>query len=219
MPPGAKAVASCYDERVQDQDPEESERAAPSEATLLLSSLAKGDRPAQDRLLELVYEELRRMAGSALRKERADHTLQATALVNEAWMKLVDQENVDWQGRGHFLAVASMAMRRVLVDHARTKKRLKRGGGMQREELHSAIEDLQGGLDQRLDILDLHEGLEALAEHSERAAKVVELRFFGGVSESQAAEILGVSRPTVTRDWRAAHAWLTQWMSREGDDE
>ena len=204
---------------MQDHPPQDPPGPDPSEATLLLASLSQGDRPAQDRLLELVYAELRRMAGAALRKERSDHTLQPTALVNEAWMKLVDQDKVDWQGQGHFLAVASIAMRRVLVDHARTKQRLKRGGGVQREELHSAIEDHGQDLELRLDLLDLHEGLEALAEHSERAARVVELRFFGGVSESQAAEILGVSRPTVTRDWRAAQAWLTQRMNQDSGDE
>ncbi|MDF1836723.1 MAG: ECF-type sigma factor [Planctomycetota bacterium] len=178
----------------------------------MLSSLASGDRPAQERLLELVHQELQGMARAALNRERGDHTLQATALVHEAWMKLVGQDQVNWQGRSHFLGVASIAMRRVLVDHARGKNRLKRGGGMGREELKTSIVDPHSEGASDLDILALHEGLNALAAYSERASRVVELRFFGGVSEPEAAEILGVSRATVTRDWQAAHAWLTNWM-------
>ncbi len=199
---------------MQDQPDSPQEPDLQGEATRLLASLCEGDQPSQERLLELVYEELRRAAASALRRENAGHTLQATALVNEAWMRLIGQSQVEWQGHDHFLAVAATAMRRVLVDHARSKKRDKRGGGAQREDLHSGIVDFSHDLDERLDVLTLHEGLEKLQEHSERAARVVELRFFAGMPEDQVARTLGVARPTVTRDWAAARAWLSDWMSK-----
>jgi RNA polymerase sigma factor (TIGR02999 family) len=184
----------------------------PGEATVLLSAVAEGDAHASDRLLELVYAELRRLAEGALGGERVGHTLQPTALVHEAWLRLVDQES-GWRNRSHFLGVASLAMRRILVDHARARQRDKRGGGAERDPLHSDLVDAGSGLD--LDVLALNEGLEALEAHSQRAARVVELRFFAGLTEEEAAEVLGVTRPTVTRDWRAARAWLSNRMQRD----
>lgn len=190
----------------------------PGEVTEYLQALAAGEAGAGDRLLEVVYGELRNLARGALFGERAGHTLQATALVHEAWVKLVDQERVDWQNRGHFLGIAALAMRRVLVDHARARQRDKRGGGKDREPLHTDILDSGRDLELELDMLALNEGLEQLTQHSERAAKVVELRFFGGLTEEETAEVIGVTRPTVTRDWRAARAWLSSWMQSEKEE-
>ena len=187
------------------------------EVTRFLGALSEGKTGAADRVIEMVYAELRSLADGALRGERADHTLQPTALVHEAWMKLSGQEGVTWQNRSHFLGIASLAMRRVLVDHARMRSRDKRGGGAQREALVTGIVGDDGPLGGDLEILALEEGLEQLKQHSERAAKVVELRFFGGLTEDEAAEVLGVTRPTVTRDWRAARAWLAAWMKGNGE--
>lgn len=189
----------------------------PGEVTRLLGALSEGADGAAERVIEMVYAELRSLADGALRGERADHTLQPTALVHEAWMKLSAQAGVDWQNRAHFLGIASLAMRRVLVDHARMRARDKRGGGAQREALVTGLAGEQGPLGQDLDILALEEGLEQLKQHSERAAKVVELRFFGGLTEEETAEVLGVTRPTVTRDWRAARALLSTWI--RGDED
>ncbi len=168
--------------------------------------------------MELVYDEMRRLAGTVLRKERDGHTLQPTALVHEAWLRLVDQDQVEWQNRAHFLGIASLAMRRVVVDHARARLRDKRGAGAEREPLQTGIISGDTDLDGRLEVLALNDGLERLAEHSQRAAKVVELRFFGGLTEDEVAKVLDVTRPTVTRDWRAARAWLSNWMA-EGEAE
>ena len=202
--------------------PSDAERPAdsadPGDVTRLLGALSEGADGAAERVIEMVYAELRNLADGALRGERADHTLQPTALVHEAWMKLSGQDGVEWQNRSHFLGIASLAMRRVLVDHARMRSRDKRGGGAQREALITGIVGEDGPLGQDLEILALEEGLEQLKQHSERAAKVVELRFFGGLTEEEAAEVLGVTRPTVTRDWRAARAWLSAWM-QQGDEE
>ena len=184
------------------------------EATLLLRALARGDARASDGLLELVYGELRRLASSFLRRERVGHTLQPTALVHEAWMRLVDQDQADWRDRAHFLGIAALAMRRVVCDHARARARDKRGAGAAREPLHTGLIDSDADLEGQLDVLALNEGLDQLAEHSARAAKVIELRFFGGLTEEEVARVLDVARPTVTRDWRAARAWLSNWMRR-----
>jgi RNA polymerase sigma factor (TIGR02999 family) len=184
---------------------------AAGEATLILRALSRGDEVASEQLLRIVYGELRNLADAFLRKEREGHTLQPTALIHEAWLRIAGQEE-DWQNRGHFLGVASLAMRRVLVDHARRRAREKRGGGAQREELRTQF---PGDLGPDIDVIDLHEGLEQLAQHSERSAKVVELRFFAGLTEDEVAEVLGVTRATVTRDWRAARAWLSSWLKSE----
>ncbi len=181
------------------------------EVTQYLEALSAGDSGASERVLEMVYAELRSLADAHLRGERVGHTLQPTALVHEAWMRLVDQSRVQWEGKAHFLGVAALAMRRVLVDHARARGRDKRGGGAERVPLQS---DLADAFHVDLDLLALDEGLRELQRHSERAARVVELRFFAGLSEDEAAHVLGVTRPTVTRDWRAARAWLSDWMGR-----
>ena len=221
-PACTSVTAAPYHVRVDSEPPEPSDAAAgadPGDATLFLQALAGGDQGASAPLLELVYSELRRQATTVLRREREGHTLQPTALVHEAWMRLVDQDQVEWQNRAHFLGVASLAMRRVVVDHARARRRAKRGGGARREPLHTAIVDPESQRGEELDVLALNEGLEVLAEHSERAAKVVELRFFAGLTEDEAARVLGVARPTVTRDWRAARAWLSNWLEHRGEGE
>ncbi|TDJ77591.1 MAG: RNA polymerase subunit sigma-70 [Planctomycetota bacterium] len=189
----------------------------PGEVTQFLAALPEGsDARASAQVVNTVYAELRRLADFALRHERADHTLQPTALVHEAWMKLASQEGVAWKNRSHFLGVASLAMRRILVDHARGRARDKRGGGAVRETLHTEFpSDFNVG--NELDVLALDEGLEKLKIHSERAAKVVELRFFAGLTEDETATVLGVTRPTVTRDWHAARAWLLHWMTTGND--
>jgi len=175
-----------------------------AEATRILSALTAGDEAEASALLELVYDELRGLAGGYLRSERADHTLQPTALAHEAWMRLVDQSRVQWQGRAHFLAVAAQAMRRILVDHARSKKRQKRGGAWQRVELDPELVQTA----ESLDLVALDSALEKLKALDARQAQVVELRFFAGLPVKEVAEVLGVSVGTVERDWRFASAWL-----------
>lgn len=192
---------------------EHSEPPESGEVTRFLSELSEGKTGAAEQVVAMVYDELRSLADGALRGERADHTLQPTALVHEAWMKLSGQDGVAWQNRSHFLGIASLAMRRVLVDHARMRARDKRGGGAQREALVTGLAADVDALGQDLDVLALNEGLEQLKHHSARAAKVVELRFFAGLTETETAEVLGVTRPTVTRDWRAARAWLAAWLT------
>lgn len=190
------------------------------DASLLVEALASGDRDAGARLLDLVYGELRGLARDFLSRERADHTLQATALVHEAWMKLADQDRVSIQGRNHFFAVAALAMRRVLVDHARARVADRRGGGARREELATELADGLHDATERwsqVDLLTLDDGLAELARRSDRAARIVELRFFGGMTEKQVADVLGVAPSTVTLEWKAARAWLSSWMNR-GDD-
>ena len=175
--------------------------------TQILEQIKGGDQKAADKLLPLVYDEFRALARHYLNQERPNHTLQPTALVNEAYMKLVDQTRVDWQGRSHFFAVAAQAMRRILVDHARSRQRDKRGGGRARVALDEAVA-LAPEKDE--DVLALDEALEKLAKLDERQAKVVELRFFGGLSVDEVAEALGVSKRTVEGDWTFARAWLSR---------
>lgn len=173
--------------------------------TRLLEEIRSGDDRAADRLLPLVYDELRRLARTYLREERPGHTLQATALVHEAYLRLVDQTRVQWQGRAHFFAVAAQAIRRVLVDHARGRGREKRGGNAPRLSLDEVIEV---GAAPDTDLLELNRVLEALAEQHPIPARVVELRFFGGLTSEEAAEVLGSSTRTVERQWQFARAWL-----------
>ncbi|MEM6671796.1 MAG: ECF-type sigma factor [Planctomycetota bacterium] len=181
------------------------------DVTLALRAAADGDADGRTRLFEAVYEALRNLASKHLARERADHTLQATALVHEAWIKLVDQAELPAGGREHFLAVASHAMRRILVDHARGRNRAKRGGGAERVGLDALELDasLDGApSDDALDVLALDTALLELAERSERQVKVVELRFFGGLPVAEVATALDVSESTVEREWRIARAWL-----------
>ncbi len=176
----------------------------------LMLRLERGHDPrAVDQLFPLVYDELRRLAAARMRKERADHTLQATALVNEVYLKLVDQSRVRWQNRAQFFAVAARAMHRILVDYARARGSEKRGGG----QSPVTLEDIEAGAETGLDgLLDLDDALERLAGLEPRQARVVEMRFFAGLSTDEIAEVLDVSAATVDRDWRAARAWLTVAM-------
>ncbi|MFL6228568.1 MAG: sigma-70 family RNA polymerase sigma factor [Pyrinomonadaceae bacterium] len=178
---------------------------SPHEVTRLLVQLTDGDHDALDALLPLVYAELRRLAASYLRRERDGHTLQPTALVHEAYLRLIDQTQVRWQNRAHFFGVAAQMMRRILVDHARSQQAEKRGGDVQKFSLDENI-DVSG--ERASDLVPLDEALERLAEIDPTKSRVVELRFFGGLSVEETAEVLGVSAPTVKRQWRMAKAWL-----------
>jgi RNA polymerase sigma-70 factor, ECF subfamily len=175
------------------------------DVTVLLAELTKGNEEAASKLIPLVYAELRRLAGSYMRRERSDHTLQATALVHEAYLKLVDQRFVDWQSRSHFFGIAAQVMRRILVDHARGHLREKRGGGQRAVPIDEA---LVFAPEQSLDLVKLDQALERLTKLDPRQGKIVELRFFGGLTVEQTAELLGVSPKTVKRDWSMAKAWL-----------
>jgi RNA polymerase sigma factor (TIGR02999 family) len=182
-----------------------------SELTVLLGRLVQGDVAAGQTLLPVVTDELRAIAGGLLRRERADHTLQPTALVNEAWMRLFRSAGSAPEGRRHFFALAAKVMRQILVDHARSGKREKRGGGEAALPLDEALAAVAV---ERLDLLDLNSALEELAALDERQARVVELRFFGGLEAEEAADVLGVSLSTIEREWRAARAWLYQRLAR-----
>ncbi len=175
------------------------------DVTVLLAELSEGNEQAASRLIPLVYNELRRLAGGYMRRERTDHTLQATALVHEAYLKLVEQRNVNWQGRTHFFAIAAQVMRRFLIDHARGHLREKRGAGERPIPLDEA---LVFAPEQSLELVKLDESLERLAQLDARQSKIVELRFFGGLTVEQTAEVLGISPKTVKRDWSVAKAWL-----------
>jgi RNA polymerase sigma factor (TIGR02999 family) len=174
--------------------------------TVLLQRWGAGDATAMDALMPLVHDQLRRLAQSYMRRERAGHTLEPTALVNEAYVRLVDQRDVRWAGRGHFFAIAAKAMRRVLVDHARGHQAAKRGGGGERVTLSSIAADGRGPDD--LDVLWLHEALEKLAALDSRQARVVELRYFSGLTVEEVAEALHISPATVKREWATARCWL-----------
>lgn len=173
--------------------------------TELLGQLTGGNRDVVNELLSRVYDELHRMAENQLRRERAGHTLNATALVHEAYLKLVDQSRVSWQNRAHFMGVAAQAMRRILINYARDRRAQKRGGDFIATTFN---EDLIPNETRADRLIDLDEALERLREMSERQAAVVECRFFGGLTHDEIAEVLGVSKDTVRRDWRLARAWL-----------
>lgn len=182
-----------------------------SDVTILLERAGAGDAAAAEEILPLVYDELRRLARSYLQGERPDHTLQPTALVHEAYIRLVDWKKADWQSRGHFFSVAAQLMRNILVDHARKKNAEKHGGGLQRIDL----DDSSGfSSDAGVDLLDLDEALNELVKLDERHAKMVELRFFAGLTLEQTAEALGVSSATVSRDWNFVRAWLYKRLKK-----
>lgn len=176
-----------------------------SDVTQLLSKAQAGNREALDELLPLVYDELRRVAGSHLRGERDNHTLQATALVNEAYMRLLEQKEVDWENRLHFFSIASEMMRRILVNYAVQRNAKKRGDGAVQIELDEAISYSDG---RDFDLVSLDEALKNLAKFDEQQAKIVELRFFGGLTIEETAKVLSISDSTVKREWRMAKAWL-----------
>jgi RNA polymerase sigma factor (TIGR02999 family) len=184
--------------------------ASQANITELLVGYGRGDKEALDQLMPVVYDELRRQAARYLRREQAGHTLQTTALIHEAYMRLVDQRNVQWQNRAHFFGIAAQLMRRILVDHARTKKRVKRGGSDVRVSLGDAAVAVKG---QDLDVVALDEALDRLARVDEQQSRVVELRFFSGLTVEETAEVMGISKATVKRDWSMAKAWLHRELS------
>ena len=173
--------------------------------TELLVGYGRGDKEALDQLMPVVYEELRRQAARYLRREQPGNTLQTTALIHEAYVRLVDQRNVQWQNRAHFFGIAAQLMRRILVDHARARKRVKRGGSDVRVSLNDATVAVKG---QDLDVVALDEALERLAQIDEQQSRVVELRFFSGLTVEETAEVMHISKATVKRDWSMAKAWL-----------
>jgi RNA polymerase sigma-70 factor, ECF subfamily len=185
------------------------------EITQLLLAWSNGDREALDRLFPLVYAELRRLAKSYMRKERVGHTLQTTALIHEAYLRLIDAGQVEWQNRAHFFGVAARAMRQILVEMARERGCQKRGGGARHVSLDEAM-TISAGLDD--DLVALDEALGALAQFDARKAQIVEMRFFGGLTEEEIAAALGVSPETVRRDWRLARSWLRRKLSGGQND-
>jgi RNA polymerase sigma factor (TIGR02999 family) len=186
-----------------------------SDVTLLLSELARGNQEAGEKLVPLVYDELKRLAKSYMRRERPDHTLQATALVHEAYLKLVKQQPVHWQGRTHFFAIASQLMRQILIDHARGQLREKRGGV---KEVLPLDEALVFSPERSEELLRLDEALARLSKLDPRQGRIVELRFFGGLSVEETSEFLGISPKTVKRDWSVAKTWLhCELRAKDGD--
>ena len=175
------------------------------EVTVFLKAWSGGSREAADRLMQIVYKEMRKLAASYLQKQRSDHTLQPTALVHEAYLKLIDASQINWQDRAHFFAVAAQTMRNILVDHARAVAADKRGGGAQK----IALDEVAGlSENQEVDLIDLDEALRLLARQDETQSRIIELRFFGGLTIEETAEVLKISPATVKREWAMARAWL-----------
>ena len=189
---------------------------APHEVTQLLIDWSNGSQDAVEHLFPLVYEELRRLAHRYMRRERPGHTLQTTAVVHEAYLRLIDQNHVQWQNRAHFFAIAAQMMRRILITHAQSHAYTKRGGGALKVSLDEAavLSPARAG-----ELIALDEALKSLAVIDVRRSQVVELRFFGGLSNEEIAEVLKISPNTVTRDWNVAKAWLYREMSKEQEDE
>jgi RNA polymerase sigma factor (TIGR02999 family) len=182
-----------------------------ADVTLLLARLKAGDRGALDRLMPLVHDELRRLARAHMRRERAAHTLQATALAHEAYMRMVDLDRIDWRDRAHFFAVAAGVMRRILIDHARKRRAARRGGGAPHVPLE---EGLRLADDRPEELVALDEALERLGAMDPRQARIVELRFFGGLNVEETAAVLEISPRTVKREWAVARAWLKAELGR-----
>jgi RNA polymerase sigma-70 factor (ECF subfamily) len=183
----------------------------PNQITQRLAAWQAGDVAAMDEVIRVVYQELRRMADRYLRQENPGHTLQPTALVHEAWLRLIDQTQVNWQNRAQFFGVAAQMMRRILVDHAKTKHREKRGG----DAVRLSLEETMDLSDERAaDLVALDDALQALAAIDSRKCRVVELRYFGGLSVEETAEVLQVSPQTILRDWKLAKAWLYQEIKK-----
>lgn len=186
---------------------------APQAVTQLLVEWGKGDRGALEKLTPLVYEELKRLATRYLRRERREHTLQSTALVHEAWLRLIDQKHVHWQNRAQFFGIAAEMIRRILIDHARNRQAAKRGDGA----LKLTLDDALAAPDIRdLDLVALDDALQDLAKFDPQQSRMVELRFFAGLSIEESAEVLGVSPATVKREWAAARAWLYRELRDRG---
>lgn len=186
---------------------------SPNQVTELLRAWSDGDQSALDQLIPLVYGELHRIARRLMAREQPGHSLQATALINEVYLRLIDRDSVSWHDRAHFFAASAQMMRHILVDFARKKRFLKRGGGALRVSVGEAA-GVTGGPE--MDLLALHEALTALAAFDQRKGQVVELKFFGGLSVAETAAVLGVSEETVLRDWKLAKAWLRKELRREG---
>ena len=184
--------------------------ASPHSVTEMLLAWGEGDEAARDELLAVVYQELHRLAHHYMKRESPGHTLQTSALVNEAYVRLVDQNNVQWQNRAHFYGIAAQMMRRILVDYARNRRYAKRGGGAQKVSLNEALIVSD---ERSEEVVSVHEALEQLAAFDPRKSQIVELRFFGGLSIEETAEVLDVSPGTVMRDWTLAKAWLRREMS------
>jgi RNA polymerase sigma factor (TIGR02999 family) len=185
---------------------------SPQEITQLLRAWSEGEQGALEKLMPLVYDELHRLAQRYMAHERPDHTLQTTALVNEAYLRLVDSQQASWQDRAHFFAMCAQLMRRILVDWARTRHSVKRGGNVEPMSLDEA---LVVSSERNADLVALDNGLKALAALDPRKSQVVELRFFGGLSVEETAEVLKVSAETVMGDWKLAKMWLRRELSRE----
>ncbi|HKG60423.1 MAG TPA: sigma-70 family RNA polymerase sigma factor [Pyrinomonadaceae bacterium] len=183
------------------------------EITQLLAQWREGNQSALDDLYPLVYDELHRLARRYMSRERKGHTLQTTALINEAYVRLVDQKNVQWANRSHFFAISAQIMRRILIDHARRHQYAKRGGGARQVSLEEAATVVP---DQSEELLRLDEALKSLAEMDPRRSQVVELRYFGGLNNEEIAGVLHISENTVTRDWNMARAWLYQQLTGSG---
>ena len=186
----------------------------PKEITRMLQEWSGGKQEALDALLPLVYAELHRQASRYLRRERAGHTLQTTALIHEAYLKLIDQREVNWQNRAHFFGIAAQAMRRILVDYAKTRHREKRGGVAENLPLEEAA--LVVSEERSIDLVALDEALTRLAKFDERQARIVELRYFSGLTIEETAEVLRISPATVKSDWNVAMAWLRYEITRAG---
>jgi RNA polymerase sigma factor (TIGR02999 family) len=187
----------------------------PTEITVLLKAWGAGDQNALNRLTPLVYSELRRMARRYMRKERAGNTLQTTALINEAYLRLVDVQSAGWQDRAHFFAVSAQLMRRILVDAARARGSVKRGGLARRMDHSTAVNlDEIPEVGRSAELVSLDDALNALAEIDPRKARVIELRFFGGLSVEETAGVLGMSPQSILRDWKLARVWLKREMRK-----
>lgn len=193
---------------------------SPADITLLLHAASSGDRRDLDALMAAIYQDMRRLAMSHMKGERRDHTLSPTALVHEAYVKFIDQRNTDWKNRLHFFAVAARIIRRILIDHAREKHALKRGGGAEegRHTLISLCEQDLATPARDVNLLALDEALVELATLDEQQARIVELRYFGGCTVEEIAALLDIGKRTVDRDWQAARAWLFDRLSESDED-
>jgi len=188
------------------------------DVTQLLAQWSSGDQAALEKLLPLVYGELRRLASAYLRRERSNHTLQSTALVHEAFMRMVHQQDVQWKNRAHFFAIAAQMIRRILVDYARSQHAEKRGAGAVKLALDEAMAVPQSsGTD--VDLLGLNDALDKLAQMDERQSRIVELRFFAGLSIEETAEVMGLSPASIKREWQTARAWLFREMTRTAPEQ